>query len=107
MNERLFFRKILTTNNFFFVLAENLDEMFSNGWIYDDLKDDGEIYPCCESTHGWTVALCATFKRFDLMGCWDWYWALDLETSDIIDGYIGSLLCAFVFDDDGNRIRKV
>ena len=106
MNVRLFFRKILTTDNFFFVLAKELDEIFPNGWIYDDLKGNGEIYTWCESTSGWYTALSGTFKEFDLIDYWAWYQALDWDESDNIDGYIGFLLCAFVFDDDGKRIRK-
>ena len=99
MIERQFFRKILTTSNFFFVLAEKLDEIFSGGWLYDDTST------YCESTLGWGKALKETFEECNLIDCLDYYEKLDWDVSDITDGRIGSLLCAIVLDDDGNRIR--
>ena len=103
MTRRLFFRKLLTAPDFFFVLAKHLDEIFPDGWIYED---DDEMESFVESTHGWSKALKVTCEELELNDCWEWYSKFDWYDGDLLDGDIGSLLVAIVFDDNGNRIPK-
>ena len=111
MTYRVFLRKILTTDNFFFVFADKLDEIFHEGWIYDSrfLKDyyyHDDVVVGVDSTVGWNTALGRTCAELDLMDCWEYYNDLDWDVSDEVDSNIGKLLCAIVFDEDGNRIGK-
>ena len=101
MTQRVFIRKLLTADNFFLKLADNLDLMFPDGWIYPDLEE-----PCCavDSTCGWADALEKTCVELDLRDCWEYWASLGWEESDILDGTIGDLLCAVAFDEHGYRM---
>lgn len=101
MTNRTFIRKLLTTEYFFFRLADNLDLIFKDGWIYPDFDE-----PCCsvDSTCGWADALEKTCIEIGLPECWEYWASLGWEESDVLDGTIAELLCAIVFDKTGYRI---
>jgi len=105
MTRRLFLRKIITTPNFFFVLAKHLDAIFPKGWIYEDIyKDTKEIFTAIDSTGGWMKALNQTCKELNFNECYEYWASLDWQDSDMLDGEIGDLLVATVYDENGNRI---
>lgn len=106
---RLFLKKIITfKSDFFFVFAAQLDEVFSNGWIYEDIyKDTGEIIVSVDGTCGWSEALkhtCEILEEFGFMDYWKWYDSLNWSDSDVVDGIIGDLLVAVVYDENGDRM---
>ena len=103
MTRRLFFRRLLTTPDFFFVLAKHLDEVFPNGWIYEEVLED-EIITSVDSTYGWNKAFKATCEELELNDCYSWYGEFDWYEGDLLDSDISELLVATVFDDNGNRI---
>ena len=103
MTSRMFIKKILEKENFFFVFANNLDEIFSDGWI--EVFDDSDMYVGCSSTYGWADAFIKTCYEFDLEDCWRYYDSLNWEDSDDMDYFIERLLVAAVFDEDGKRIK--
>lgn len=105
MTRRTFIRKILTTPNFFFVFAKHLDEVFPDGWIYEDIYEGTrEIITSIDSTYGWVKALKQTCEELELLDCWECWDKLEWFDSDKLDGDIGDLLVAIVYDENGNRI---
>lgn len=105
MTRRLFFRKILTTPHFFEVLAKHLDAIFPNGWIYN-AEEINDI--CCgvDSTVGWSKALKETCAEFNMNDVYEYYDSLTWEESDIVDDCVGVLLCAIVYDENGQRTNE-
>ena len=101
MTNRIFIRRLLTTEYFFLRFADNLSRIFKDGWIYPDFDD-----PCCavDSTSGWADALEKTCTEMGLQECWEYWSSLGWEESDVLDGTIAELLCAMAFDEAGYRI---
>ena len=103
MTERLLFRKILTTPNFFKVFAKHLDEIFNNGWIYD-VEECKDIICAVDSTMGWARAFKDTCNELNINDVYEYYDGLGWEESDILDGDISRLLCAITYDENNQRI---
>ena len=100
---RIFFRKILNVDNFFFHFASKLDESFPNGWICTSVPD--EVIIGVEGTVGWYKALKETLEKFGLEECWKYYDGLYWEESKVVDGLIGRLTETIVFDENCNRVK--
>ena len=106
MTLRLFFRKILTTPNFFNILAKHLDRIFPNGWICDAERIGYDIECSVDSSGGWAKALYHTCTELNISDIYDYWAKLDWETSDWIDGEISMMLCATVYDENNQRINN-
>lgn len=103
MTRRTFFRKILSTPEFFIILAKHLDEIFPDGWIYD-VKEQGDVICAVDSTVGWQNALKQTCTELNIFDAYEYWNRLDWMESDILDGHISELLCATVYDNNNERI---
>ena len=104
MNKRIFLRKILNTENFFFIFAKYLDEIFPRGWhkTWDSEFDDALV--AIEGTVGWDTALKLVLNEFGMEDCFEYYDSLYWGLSDEVDSDIAMLLEAIVFDENGNRL---
>lgn len=100
----MFFRRILFTPNFFVVFAENLDKIFPSGWVYKEGQED--VFCAVDGTTGWETALIATCTELNIYDAYEYWRSLEWHECDILDSYIGELLCACVYDDNGNRVKK-
>lgn len=103
MTRRTFFRKILSTPEFFIILAKHLDEIFPDGWIYD-VKEQGDVICAVDSTAGWMNALKQTCTELNIFDVYEYWNRLDWMESDILDGHISELLCATVYDNNNERV---
>lgn len=101
MTERIFFRRILSKPDFFTIFAKYLDGMFPDGWVYNE----EDVYCEVEGTLGWDEALKATCVELNIYDAYEYWFALEWDESDDLDAYLGELLCACVYDDNGNRIN--
>lgn len=105
MTQRMFYRRILTTPDFFFVFAKHLDMIFDDGWIYD-IEDKEDVVCGVDSTIGWRKALERTCRELNILDAFEYWNNLPWDKSDCLDAYIGELLCAVVYDENSNRIVK-
>lgn len=105
MTERILLRKILTTPNFFQVFAKHLDKLFTTGWIYDIEEVNDVICAVC-STMGWSMALHLTCVELDITEVYEYWSELEWDESDMLDGQIGELLCAVVYDENNQRVNN-
>lgn len=102
MTRRLFFKKILSTPDFFKVLAKYLDKIFDGEWIYD-VEEVDDIICSIDSTAGWQRAMFNTCVELDIYDVYEYWVKLSWEESDILDGEISELLCAIAYDENGHR----
>lgn len=99
MTKRLFIREMLTNPDFFYVLAKHLDKIFPDGWTFED-----SVICAVDGTGGWDEALKKTCAELDMK---DWYYylnSLDWQMYDILSEYISDLLCAVIFNENGQRV---
>ena len=99
MTKRLFIREMLTNPDFFYVLAKHLDKIFPDGWTFED-----SVVCAVDGTGGWAEALKKTCAELSIMDIYYYWNNLDWQASDILDEYISDLLCAVIFNENGQRV---
>lgn len=105
LNERIFQRKLLKDEEFFFALARYLDDKFSKDKWWDKNCTDSDLAITVIDTFGWQEAVEKALTYCNLDDCLQYYQNTDDWTDkEILDIEIVNLLESIIFNESGRRV---